>query len=530
MSVSAISETAARPASVRRGLPVIAFLGCVILAAVIMAWRYVGFQSTDDAGYFEAGLGWFTHFPYVGDSHWTLRHPIALPIAAAMAVFGVRETAMSLPAMLYFFGTVAVNIFFASRFIGLLPAVAGSLLMTTFPGFVVLATYMNADLVELFYMTVAFWTFVDAVEHPDRRWPLVLCGVATALGFLTRETSAAFVLFVGLLFLFYPMMPRRNYFIIGAGFLAVIGAEWAYLTIMTGNPLYRLHIDKQHDTIDRAAELAWARGRGSLIDAEGNVSVNVWLDPFLNLLVTQKYGLLFWVGIPAAALLLRAHPAPPKRTTALRLMVLFATVWFAFVALNPKLYLVPRYLVVTASFFIMIAGWSLTEIWRGARRGLAAAVTAAILGASLLGLMVENTNPRFAERQLAELVASHPGETVYTDSNTERHASYFLRFKNVSGDQVSHAMPGPNALVFYNQEAMMRCARTFRCDEKLDVYLPKTDWRPIQSLEAPRSPLARLVEALSLQRVLPGEIVRKITHPVAPIVVYRVPGPPTETR
>jgi len=144
--------------------------------------------------------------------------------------------------------------------------------------------------------------------------------------------------------------------------------------------------------------------------------------------------------------------------------------------------------------------------------------------------MVENTNPRFAERQLAELVASHPGETVYTDSNTERHASYFLRFKNVNRNQVSHAMPGPNALVFYNQEAMMRCARTFRCDEKLDVYLPKTDWRPIQTLEAPRSPLARLVEALSLQRVLPAEIARKITRPVAPIVVYRVPGPPAETR
>ena len=523
-------ETAAPPAVGPRGLPTIAFLGCVSLAALIMVWRYVGFQSTDDAAYLEAGLSWLEQFPYVGDSHWTLRHPIALPIAATVAVLGVKETAVSLPAVLYFFGTVAVNIFLASRFIGLLPAVAGTVLMTTFPGFVVLATYMNADLVELFYMTVAFWTFVYAVEHPYRRWPLVLSGVAAALGFLTRETSAAFILFVGLLFLFRPMMPRRNYFIIAAGFVAVIGAEWVYLTIMTGNPMYRLHIDKEHDTIDRAAELAWAWRRGSLIDAEGNVSVNVWLDPFLNLLITQKYGLLFWVGIPAAALLLRAHPAPPVRATALRLMVLFATVWFAFVALNPKLYLVPRYLVVTASFFVMTAGWSLTETWRAGRHRLAAVIAAAILGASLLGLMVENTNPRFAERQLAEFVASHPGETVYTDSNTERHASYFLRFKNLNAKRVSHETPGPNALVFYNQEAMARCARTFRCDEKLGVHLPKIDWRPIQSIEAPRSPVARVVEALSLQRVLPAEIARKIMRPLAPIVVYRVPGPPTEKR
>ena len=523
-------DSAAPPAPDRLGHAAIAFLGCVTIAVLLMTWRYVGFQSTDDSGYLEAGLGWLAHFPYVGDSHWTLRHPIALPIAGAIAVFGLKETAVSLPAVLYFFGTVAVNIFFASRFIGLRPAVAGMVLMSTFPGFVVLATYMNADLVELFYMTVAFWAFVHAIAHPDRRWSLVLSGVAAALGFLTRETSAAFILFVGLLFLFRPMMPRRNYFIIGAAFVAVMGAEWLYLTIMTGNPIYRLHIDKEHDTIDRAAELAWARGRGSLIDAEGNVSVSVWLDPFLNLLITQKYGLLFWLGIPAAALLLRAHPAPPIRATALRLMLLFSTVWFAFVALNPKLYLVPRYLVVTASFFTMIAAWSLTEIWEEGRHGLAAVVMMAILATSLLALTVENTDPRFAERQLVELVASHPGETVYTDSNTERHAHYFFSFKNVDGSRVSHAMPGPNALVFYNQEAMARCARTFRCDEKLGVYLPKADWRPVQSIEAPRTTVARIVEALSLQRVLPAEIARKITRPRAPIVVYRVPGPPTENK
>lgn len=524
-----MAESLPQPAA-GRGRAAVVFLGCVGLAALIMAWRYVGFQSSDDASYLEAALRWLERFPYVGTSHWSLRHPIALPVAAAVAVLGLREIAVSLPVMLYFLGTLAVNVFYASRFIGLLPAGAGSVLLVTFPGFVVLATYMNADLVELFYMTVAFWTFVDAVAHPHRRWPLVLSGVSAALGFLTRETSAAYVLFVGLLFVFRPLMPRRNYFVIAAGFVVVLGAEWAYLTVMTGDPLYRLHIDQAHDVISRTAELAWARQRGSLIDAEGNVSVSVWLDPILNLLVTQKYGLLFWVGVPAAVALLRARSRDPLGATALRLMVLFAAVWYGFVALNPKLYLVPRYLVVTASFFAMTAGWWLVDAWRAGRRLDVVAVTVSILGVNLVGLMVENTNPRFAERRLVEVVLAHPGETVYTDSTTDRHADNFFRFKRADASRVSHEAPGPGALVFYNPESIARCARTVRCEEKLESYAPRLGWKRVKSIEAPPSPVARVVEALSLQRFLPSEVARKISRPVAPIVLYRVPGPSTETR
>jgi 4-amino-4-deoxy-L-arabinose transferase-like glycosyltransferase len=511
-------------------LAALAFLGCAALAIALMAWRYVGFQSSDDANYVGAALNWLHHFPYVGDSHWTLRHPIALPLAASIALFGVKELAVSLPAALYFLATLAVLIFFASRFIGLWPAVAGAVLMTTLPGFVILATYMNADLVELFYMTVAFWAFVAAVERPDRRWPLLLSGASAALGFLTRETSAAFVLFVGLMFLFRPLMPRRNYFVIALGFLAVIGVEWAYLTAMTGNPLYRIHIDEQHDTINRAAELARARERGSIIDAEGNVSVSVWIDPVLNLLVTQKYGLLYWVGIPAMVLLWRSRPSPPVRARALLLMLGFAIVWFAFVALNPKLYLVPRYLVVTASLFAMAAGWWLVEEWRGGRRARVGLIVAAMLAVSTLGLLVENINPRFAERQLADFAAAHPGQVVYTDSDTALHAHYFFSFRGMDMSRVSYAMPGPDALVFYNEEARVRCARTFRCQRDLTVYRPKPDWEELGRVDIPHGPVARLVMDLALERFLPSEVARKITQPVTPIVLYRVPASAPEKR
>lgn len=526
-------DTTAPPAALesartRSRLASLGFLGCLVLAGLIMAWRYVGFQASDDANYLAAGLHWLEHFPYVGNSHWTLRHPIALPIAASVAVLGVREFAVSLPAILYFVATLAVNVFFVSRFIGLGPALGGTLLMTTFPGFVVLATYMNADLVELFYMTVAFWTFVDAVEHPARRWSLLLSGAAGAVGFLTRETSAAFVIFAGIMFLFWPAMPRRNYFILAAGFVAVLGAEWLYLTAMTGNPLYRLRIDEHHDTINRAGEVARTRERGGMIDAEGNVSVSVWLDPILSLLVTQKYGLLFWAAIPAVFFLWRERPASPIRARALRLMLLFAVVWFVFVDLNPKLYLVPRYIVVTASLFTMAVAWWLVEAWHRGRRLLVGMTVAALLGVNLLGLMVENTNPRFAERALVDFVAANPGQIVYTDAETEIRADFFLRFRGMDESRVSREAPGPNALIFYNGEPMARCARSVRCRKDLAAYAPNPSWQEIERLDIPRSAAARVIEAFSLQRFLPAEVARKIMQPVGAVVLYRVSAPTPE--
>jgi hypothetical protein len=250
----------------------------------------------------------------------------------------------------------------------------------------------------------------------------------------------------------------------------------------------------------------------------------------VNLLVTQKYGLLFWVGIPGAFLLWRAGPAPAVRARALRLMLGFAVVWFAFVALNPKLYLVPRYLVVTASLLAMVAGWWLVEEWQRGRRARTAVIVAAVLVVNLLGLMVENTNPRFAERNLAAFVAAHPDRTVYTDSDTEIRADFFLRFTGMDSSHVSHETPGPNALVFYNAESMARCARSFRCRRDLAVYAPKPDWEQIGRIDVPRSPVARVIDTFSLARFLPSEVARKIAQPVSPIVLYRVPGPGSETR
>jgi hypothetical protein len=85
-------------------------------------------------------------------------------------------------------------------------------------------------------------------------------------------------------------------------------------------------------------------------------------------------------------------------------------------------------------------------------------------------------------------------------------------------------MPPARALVLYNEESMARCARTVRCLEVLSSYTPKSTWQEIARIDAPRGLAAEVVEALPGQGLMPRDVRRKITHPVTPVVLYRVPG------
>jgi hypothetical protein len=185
---------------------------------------------------------------------------------------------------------------------------------------------------------------------------------------------------------------------------------------------------------------------------------------------------------------------------------------------------VPRYLVVTASLISLLVGWWLTMQWQAGRRALTASLVGVLIGVNLLGLSVTNVNPRFAERELVRAVTMHPGETIYTDPGTERRAEAFLRFQGLDARTVSSEMPPAHALVLYNEESMARCARTVRCLEVLSGYAPKSDWQEIARIVAPRSLAAEVAEALPLQGLMPPDVLRKITKPVTPVVLYRVPG------
>ena len=65
-----------------------AVTGFCVLGMALLAAFHVGFQASDDINYLVGALGWLNSFPYVGNSHWTLRHTITLPTAAFIQILG----------------------------------------------------------------------------------------------------------------------------------------------------------------------------------------------------------------------------------------------------------------------------------------------------------------------------------------------------------------------------------------------------------------------------------------------------------
>ena len=499
----------------------------VLLAFGLLLPRFhTGFQASDDASYLAGGLAWIEHFPYIGESHWTLRHTITIPVAISVLLFGANEWSISLPNAAYCALFLTVNTIVGGRSLGLGASVISSLLLVTMPGVLVLSGYLNPDLSELFYLSAAFWAFVHGCNNPRSISPWLICGITWSLAFINRETALGFALFLGILFLFRPIVPRSRYFLIAAGAIPLLLFEWAYLFILTGDPLYRYRIDYHHDTIDRTLQFSQTIARQGIIDGEGNLTVNVFVDPVINLFVSQKYGIVFWLAAIAAWQLWKKRSVLGEAQRPLMLLGAFGVVFYLFVALNPRLYLVPRYFMVFAWTASLIAGYWLAMLWRdAAARRVVMAVVAGALGINVLGLMVENTNPRFAERELASWIAQHPGESIYADPETKARSEYFFTFRKASPDGVNIGLPRPGSLVFFNPDGIRRCSASKRCRTSFEGFRPDESWREVARIEPSERAITKLGRSFGLDRLLPEDLARRLTRPVNAVIIYRIESP-----
>lgn len=500
-----------------------ALAGLAALAVLVIGWRWVGFQGSDDHSYAVAAQAWVDHFPALGDDHWALRYPIVLPIAAVFALFGTSVGGLAAVCATFYIGVLVVNYLGVRSWFGWKAAALTTVIGLLLPVMPVQGTYVNTDMPEMFFVLSAFWLFLHARRHPDRTAPLILAGVCAGLGFLTRETTLAFVVTLGLLFLAAPGMARRRYLAMALGFAVVVGAEMAYFTVMTGNPLYRQAISAHHDHVDRDKEVAVAKSGGRLVDGEGVLSVNKFLDPVLVLAVSQKFGLLFYLAIPATLVLMGASWLTSGQRRVIRITGLLALVWFLFIAINGEiLYLVPRYFMVSAalaSIPVAVAGARLLE--RGPR--LAGGVVAAGFALScLLLLYLENTRPLLPEEMLVDYLKS-VDETIYTDPLTLHRTEFMLKTQGLA-DRLATGVPPNRALVVINPASLDQCRFGKSCgaiQDVMAVYEARADWIALDHREAPTRWISGALRAVRLDRVIPPDILRKIERPNPGIEIYR---------
>lgn len=503
-----------------------AVYGLLAAALALLQWRFfVGYQASDDANYLQGALGWLEHSPYVGNSHWTLRHTLTLPSALAIATLGLSLFSVSLTTMIYFIGFVAVQVWALHRHLGFTVAAWFGLFAITTAGMVVNSTYLAPDVSELFFVGTTFWLLVAALEPTEdgqrgsaRQW--LLAGLVAGLAWSNRQTAAGALLACAITAWLAgrPARVRMPWALLG--FVLVVGAEWGYLTLMTGDPMYRFSLDLHHDPVDRLAEVRRVAASGGLIDKEGNLSVNLVLDPILALFVSQKYGLLFWTGVIAAWRAWRL-PQGRERQLLMRLLGLGALA-FVFVAANPKLYLVPRYLLVPAWVAAVLTAWWVARLWGEQRRTLAGVIAAAVVGVNLLCLAVENTQPRAIEQALVAWVREHPQQPVHTDIETYERATDFFRIAGVSRQTVSSAPAAAGDLMFYSAVRVEQCAGQKRCKDQVAAFRPQPNWVETGKLLGPEKPVGQLLKALHIAQLLPPDIARRILAPSYEVTLYQV--------
>ena len=500
-------------------------LGLAGLAAAVLWWRWVGYQGHDDAYYAWAAMDWADHAPVLGQTHWALRYPLVLPTAALIRLFGFSVPVLAAVDLLAYAAFLAMGYAAARRWFGETAAAALTVVGVLLPQFPVQATYANPDLLEMALVMGSFWLVMLAREpgrtgaQAGRR--LLGAGVLAGLGFLTRETTLLLVPLYGLMVLLQPAMPRWRYLLIAAGFAAVVGAQLGWFAWAAGDPLYRLRISAAHDHVDRAAQAAQVTGA---LDREGVLAAGVLWTPLVALFVSQKYGLLFWLALPAYPAARRACALDAAARSVLDWAAAGAVVSFLFVALNVGvLYVVPRYFMVTAAMAavpVAVAGAALVRA-----RPRAAGWLAAGFAASCLGLLyLENTKPMFAEQRAAAFIAEQPG-TVYMDAETGWRTRALLVRPGLL-DRVASSPPPPGALVAGKDGVVDACLRAPACPQRASApaFRPGPGWTEIARYDPPRRQLGAWLRGIGAAQWVPPDILRKIEQPGRALVVYRTPA------
>ena len=481
------------------------------LLAVLVACFWVGFIASDDTTYAVGAYGWIDAFPYVG-GHGTIRYPITIPMALSFLTFGNNEFAFVLPSLLALVAFLFVVWNAVRNRAGEIPAFAALIAVVTCPLIAIQASIASVDIIEMALLFGAFVLTLQCTENGPSRGKLLLAGALCGLAFLTRETAVFVAVFYALLFLTGYGFVRWHYLWVAAGFLAVWGLEILYLTVMTGDPLYRFNIAMNHDsTIDRTVDLA------------GNVIVHPVIDPLLVLFANQEFMLLMFVAVPAALWLCfgKGIAAPVKRMA--RLMSLFGIVWFVCVgAAQSLLPLNPRYFMITSTMAAILAGMAIGMLMCSNRikvRWAALLVLLALVGTNFIAIYVENKQPAFGEEALIAVLEAQ-SEPVVTDPMTRFRSRIPLRW--VDGEsRVSEDAPQPGDLYFYNP-VRSEAPNAFMTAEQLPAYQPAQSWDVVATYAPEPSYLALGLEMTGISTRIPQGLWQKLRYRHPPATLYRV--------
>lgn len=484
---------------------------CIFIVTMIGA-SWVGFIESDDLAYANAADGWLLHAPFLGGTHWALRHFIVMPLAVSFAIFGHGEMALALPMLFYGIGLLLLMGLCVGHVAGPVAGVLTPVLIASVPTFALGATLGATDVPEAFLIMASFWAFHFASQS-SRRWLFVASGVLAGCGLLTRETTVALLVPYAILFA-VGYGKRGNYLWMGAGFMAVVGIDLIYLYVLSGDPLWRIHVTQRGVSNDSPYNPLFSAPAGAA-DPFGLYALPRALQAVLLLFASPAVGFFAWFGIPAAVRLAWAPPSGGAGKIA-RLFTLLAVAWFLmlnFVFL--VLWVIPRYQLVTLCALavpasILLAGW----LERGMRWRVAA-VLAPLLASGLLLSIASDHGLLFGERALVSFT-HQTNEPIRTDPATLEGAQWLLQVAGADG-RVTAAAPVAGGLYFVNHTPRRHLPADWVARD-----IP-TGSTVVAGYVQPSGLISTAAAAIGLDRIMPEVVWRKIQPQPRRAEAMRVP-------
>lgn len=487
-----------------------------LLSVAVLTFAWVGHIGSDDQIYLAAAEKWLTEAPVVGNTHWSNRLTLVLPLAGVVGLFGASELNTVLVTTAYFAALLVLSYVFLRRFFGTVVGLVGTAFLLLTPLFAVQATIAGVDVIEAFFCAASLWLFLAAAGSPRAKTLLFVAGLAAGLTLLTRLTGGGLIIFYAILFLLGSLHPRRLYWIMAAGVAVVVGADALYNVLMTGDPLHRFNVAVgSHGGLGAI--------KGDFGADSGNVSHDRWIAPLLALLVNQEFGLLYYLVIPAAWMTARSQQLSDRQRQMARLLAGFLLVWFLWIGYGGAIRPLPRYFSATTYVAVVLVAVWLVLVLPAFSRIFAGLVAAGLVATNVLCVMVENRNPLFGERALADYAAA-TDEIVYTDPRTARKADRFLTWAGVDADRVRPDPPSAGGLFFHYPKNADTGATHQRARFDPALYVPGADWPEVARIDPPPRVLGILLSALQADRVLPSGIFNRLAQPNPAAVVYRVTG------
>lgn len=243
-------------------------------------------------------------------------------------------------------------------------------------------------------------------------------------------------------------------------------------------------------------------------------TLHIWepLDPLVMLFTHHDAGLVGWASLPAVYWVLWARRSDQSRSIVLaRLLLGLALAWFIVSAvLLRHMILLPRYYMVTIYCLLVVTGiWGASDLPHK-RVAFTSILLAAVFLANILCVLVDNKNPRFAERALVDYLVKSEG-TVNTDPLTAHNAYWFCRWAKVDCGRVLTTPPVAGVAYFWNPQNTGSPNR-FLTRDMLSFYRPRSTWIRSASIAEQPNALAKLVTDIGLISLLPAQVSAKLVR------------------